>query len=204
MGVLRRGGDCILPVPFEKRHARLEAFEDGAGANELSPSDTETTDRDLVPIHSKLQQIVARERAKEWGAESIEEVVGKINSSLLPTGCRVTRTAARCITDGSDAGWMEGDLDLSGGSVVVDSLDEQFDQSGTLLKRYRFPEVIEFCQHITTFAQARCLCDPARLRSLGTVSPAKLAAGSVAEPLYQATYSTSRHVCLKRLADHRE
>ena len=30
---------------------------------------------DLVPVHSKLQEIVARERAKESGAESIEEVV---------------------------------------------------------------------------------------------------------------------------------
>ena len=34
---------------------------------------------ELVPIHRKLQEIVARERAKESGAGSIEEVVGKIN-----------------------------------------------------------------------------------------------------------------------------
>ena len=34
---------------------------------------------DLIPIHRKLQEIVAKERVKESGAESIEEVVGKID-----------------------------------------------------------------------------------------------------------------------------
>ncbi len=34
---------------------------------------------DLVPIHCKLQEVVARERVNEAGVESIEEVVGKIN-----------------------------------------------------------------------------------------------------------------------------
>ena len=60
-------------MPAWKRLKMVQALMNFRRQIQKRPTD------DLVPIHSKLQEIVARERAKESGAESIEEVVGKIN-----------------------------------------------------------------------------------------------------------------------------
>ena len=60
-------------MPAWKRQKMVQALMNFRRQVQKRPND------DLIPIHQKLQEIAARERAQESGAETIEEVVGKIN-----------------------------------------------------------------------------------------------------------------------------
>ena len=60
--------------------------------------------------------------------------------------------------EGGDAGWMEGDLDIAAGAVVVDALDQKIDSSRAVANRHRFPEVIELTEHCAHITQVPLSC----------------------------------------------